>query len=69
MEAGIRGTTERAATRRRRIGGHTSAAATAPAPSSAVPAQPASLWHLFSARLTPHEWRRRAVHMSPGLLP
>jgi dolichol kinase len=28
-----------------------------------------SLWRTVAGRLTPHEWRRRMVHMSPGLLP
>jgi dolichol kinase len=27
------------------------------------------LWRVLAGRLTPHEWRRRIVHMSPGLLP
>lgn len=31
--------------------------------------QEVSLWHVLAGRLTPHEWRRRMVHMSPGLLP
>ena len=31
--------------------------------------QDVSLWHVLAGRLTPHEWRRRMVHMSPGLLP
>jgi|SRR5579872_2933922 len=29
----------------------------------------ASLLETLAGRLTPHEWRRRLVHMSPGLLP
>jgi dolichol kinase len=29
----------------------------------------ASLWRVVTGRLTPHEWRRRLVHMSPGFLP
>jgi dolichol kinase len=31
--------------------------------------QPARLLATLAGRLTPHEWRRRLIHMSPGLLP
>jgi dolichol kinase len=31
--------------------------------------QEVALWRVIAGRLTPHEWRRRLVHMSPGLLP
>jgi dolichol kinase len=30
---------------------------------------PPSRLEVLASRLTPHEWRRRLIHMSPGLLP
>src|SRR5260221_5528721 len=30
---------------------------------------PRSRLQVLASRLTPHEWRRRLIHMSPGLIP
>jgi dolichol kinase len=54
---------------RRRSSGPITAPANRPAQRSVAMTQPATLLATLAGRLTPHEWRRRLVHMSPGLLP
>jgi len=68
MRVGIR--TSRGATRRDSVRPIDDRLA-APPPTlhgQAVPVR-GSRWQALSRRLPPHEWRRRLVHMTPGLLP
>src|SRR5436190_2368787 len=55
---------------RRRVSSPVTAAAASPTAGQTlgVRRQPATLLETLAGRLTPHEWRRRLVHMSPGLL-
>lgn len=68
MPARVQGSTRTARARGRRLARAAVVAGT-PALAPVAPARPRSLLGELSSRLTPHEWRRRAVHMSPGLLP
>lgn len=54
---------------RRRVSGPGTAPARGAAQRTLDVRQPATLLETLAGRLTPHEWRRRLVHMSPGLLP
>ena len=56
---------------RRRVSDRVTSSAASPAAQRTVAPtrQPAGLLETLAGRLTPHEWRRRLVHMSPGLLP
>lgn len=70
MPVGTQHSTPGARTRGRRLAGAalpTRLPAAVRAPPSVL--RTPSLISVLSARLSPHEWRRRAVHMSPGLLP
>lgn len=68
MPARVQASTGTARTRGRRLAG--AALPTAiPATPRVAPVRPRPFFGNLSSRLTPHEWRRRAVHMSPGLLP
>src|SRR5262249_51200358 len=65
MDVGVR-VARRA--RRMRRGGVRMMSSPATAPAIEAPAAASGLEALVG-RLPPHEWRRRLVHMSPGLLP
>lgn len=63
-------TREKNASSRTRSGGRRTLSSRAvPAAGTAPAAPPVSRWRVLASRLTPHEWRRRMMHMSPGLLP
>src|SRR5260370_36423580 len=67
MSVGTRNTNRSLRARRRRV------AANQPEPqfvgTSGVTGIPLSPLQVLASRLTPHEWRRRLIHMSPGILP
>jgi len=66
------GTRETKASPRTRQAIHANAVRVAiDSPAGAIPnvGESLSFWRVLAGRLTPHEWRRRMVHMSPGLLP
>ena len=65
MPVGVRGSLVTSRSRGRRL----ARAAIPVRPATRAVAGRPSLLADLSTRLTPHEWRRRAVHMSPGLLP
>jgi dolichol kinase len=55
-------------TRRHRPGSIVAHAISTQAKSERLTSAPVSWIQIVARRLTPHEWRRRLVHMSPGLL-
>jgi dolichol kinase len=58
----------RTTTRRHRPGSIVAQAISAQAQTVASTTAPATWLQVAARRLTPHEWRRRLVHMTPGLL-
>src|SRR5262249_39575202 len=58
----------RTTTRRHRPGSILAQAISAQAQSVASTTAPSTWLQIVARRLTPHEWRRRLVHMTPGLL-
>ena len=68
MSVGIRTSRDTTRTRRDSLRRGAGRAGAPPRHGQAVP-RPASRLQMLANRLPPHEWRRRLVHMSPGLLP